>query len=391
MFARRLVVVEAAKRWDGLVAFPFVCRSQIDPMLERSLFVYTKFALQLQLFVLPDQLPSYLAQVVAPRLSVFVTLPNPSQFDDSLHASEALQQNVLAQFRFDEELWASKLSLVNLLVRLHRMATNVFVEEVFPAALVRFEAEAARCIDNYKVRCQNAELNLSVEARKAVSAHLARAAARFVRLACGSSSEATGLGLTASEEQSQIKAPWTVHRLGAEPVPVSVLFSNCKLLAGARWQRLIDEFELMMRHAASEADKSSESSLSSSSSSSSSSVPVALPGFVALVVGENVERRVAALNSVVLPALATLRLRLLALVKELIQTANRSALESVAPDSVEGIVLNRCKLQLTVEAVTALAEQQLSVFAEKAKDAVLLNSEADIFHQRISSLLAEVV
>lgn len=89
--SRRLLFVESAKRWDGVVCYPFAVRSNLDPHLERSLFVYSKFSQQLQLFVLPNQFPEYLSQCLVPQLSSFVTFPNPSKFDDSLEASEVLQ------------------------------------------------------------------------------------------------------------------------------------------------------------------------------------------------------------------------------------------------------------------------------------------------------------
>lgn len=94
---RRLLFVESAKRWDGVVCYPFAVRSNLDPLFERSHFVYTKFALQLQLFCLPNDLPSYLNQCLLPQLCSFVTLPNPSKYDDTLEASEILQVFVFAK------------------------------------------------------------------------------------------------------------------------------------------------------------------------------------------------------------------------------------------------------------------------------------------------------
>lgn len=88
---RRLLLVESAKRWDGAICYPFLVRSNLDPLFERSLFVYSKFSQQLQLFVLQNQFQEYLAQCLMPHLSLFVTFPNPSKFDDSLEAAEVLQ------------------------------------------------------------------------------------------------------------------------------------------------------------------------------------------------------------------------------------------------------------------------------------------------------------
>jgi hypothetical protein len=193
-------------------------------------------------------------------------------------------------------------------------------------------------------------------------------------------------------------ALWTVHELGSDAVAPRVLFSDCKLSAGARMQRVLDEFGVMMRTGCESADaamanqvQEEQRSVELLSTNGLPSVPVALPLLSSMVSGVVVERRVTALSKVVFPSLQTLRTRLVALVHEIIQIANRSALDSVASTSAEGIALNRCKLSVVVQSVVALAESQLGLFVERAKDAVLLNMESADFQQHVLVLLVELV
>ncbi len=82
---------------------------------------------------------------------------------------------------------------------------DVFVNDVFPTALARFDYETKACISNYKEQCLNAELNLNVEIRKWISAHIARASSTFVRLMVGSFGENPSVGVTAAAEVATSK------------------------------------------------------------------------------------------------------------------------------------------------------------------------------------------
>lgn len=193
-------------------------------------------------------------------------------------------------------------------------------------------------------------------------------------------------------------AIWTIHELGSQGESPHVQFSDCKLSAGARMQRVFDEFFVMVKKGCDAADaamikQSDEEKRAAEQMSSSGlpSAPIALPLISSMVAGVVVERRVIALSNVIFPCLNTLRSRIVALVHETIQSANRSALESVLSTSAEGIALNRCKVSIVVQSVVALAEAQFALFVERTKDAVHLNMESAAFQEHVLGLLIELV
>ena len=173
-----------------------------------------------------------------------------------------------------------------------------------------------------------------------------------------------------------------------------MLFSDCKLSGGARIQRVLDEFAVMVKQGTAAADAAmiaEQKKEKEAAEQVSSAIPVALPPFASIFSSVAFERRSVALSNIVFPCLQTLRSRVVALVHELILVANRSALDSVPLTKAEGMALNRCKLSLVVQSVIALAERQLTLFVDHAKDAVLLNMEAQPFQEHVASLLVELV
>jgi hypothetical protein len=384
--SRTLLWVESAKRWEGASTFPFAVRSNLDPSLERSLFVYTKFAQQLQLFLQPSDLTAFLRQCPLPSLSHFVTLPNPLR-DSTLADEEAGQQDALAQFRYDDG-WQRFFALPALLQKVNSLVFDYFADEVFPAALVRFEADSRRSVAAYEARTHAAETNLNEEVRRALGRQLGRVAERYARLMEGSWGEVarTGLGATQTEEAARSGARWQAQKLGAGEERPAVLFADCKLAAGAKLQRLLSEFRQVVAQACADAQGDApEEQLQSDRLAEK----VVVPSFASLGIAR--ERRLAALERVIGPACHTLATRAIALVQETMQGANGLAMSALPVDELETDILHCCKLSLTGHAAAQLAERYLLAFRAACSECVAVHLESDDLPLRVDELLHTLV
>ncbi len=384
--SRTLLCVEVAKRWDGISTFPYVVRANLDPSLERSLFVYTKFSQQLQLFLQPQDLSAYLKQCPLPSLSYFVTLPNPMT-DSTLADEEERQRSLLAQFRFDDD-WQPYFSLHLLLRKMNARLFDFFVNEVFPAALVKFEADSRRSQSNLKQRTLETEANLQELVRKTLASHFGRVAIRYACLMEGSWGEVsrTGLGVTQAEEAAKAGVKWQAQELGASEERPNVPFAACKLAAGAKLQRLVNEFRQVVAHAC---DASRSTLTEGEARTDVLAESIVVPSFAAMGIAR--ERRYAALAKVIGPACNTLGTRVLSLVQETVAAANSQAISAVPTDELESEILNRCRLSLVVQSTTALAERCAVAFRDACNECIVVHLESEDLASSVADLLHRLV
>lgn len=247
--------VQAARDW---ASFPEQLHSlvlrHIDPLLERTFFVYTKFVSKLLLFLdardferwleqCPTRSRSWFVELLAPTARIQIT--EQAAFLQELSASDALLQRLLDQYR---HVQLQGTSMRDFRVELSRVIVSRLQHGMFAQALSHMNAEYLKAEARAQVlgaTLKKGDAQSQTAATQALTGYLHRFTTAFV-----AGIEGSGVGARGRTHADELgrDGGWRVHVLGAEPVvvPVDRALSECKLSGGAQLQRLLAEFRALV-------------------------------------------------------------------------------------------------------------------------------------------------
>ena len=232
---RVVLCVESTKRFDGVSCYPLV-RSKLDPNLDRTFFVFTKFVHHLQLLLQPQDLEQFLMCCPAPEASFFVSLPNTEQeapLAELLAKEQSKQKGVLSEFVVDTK-WENHVSSSFMFGFFAKRVDKYYNEEVFARASIKLDAESSGLEEKIS---KAGKVVTDEDVRKCISSHFGRFVVTYCKAMEGSV-EVVGTAAAADENRS-----WTRNDLDQTKADLkNIPFAKCKLQGGAQLQRVLNEF-----------------------------------------------------------------------------------------------------------------------------------------------------
>lgn len=359
--SRVVIFVEAAKRWSGESSYGYA-RSKFDAQLERSIFVYTKFVHHLQLFLEQKTFSLFLDMCPAPRQSFFVTLPKPLRIPDDLGLEDANQKASLAQFEYGER-WQRFFSSRNLVSEIHERAVSFLKQDLLPSTLLKLEGNLKACRAKQQEKSvKTTSTATSEEMRRALSNHFKRFSQIYCKMMEGTTSVETTVRagvFTSQGDDVKKHGGWSDWELGAVAKEPKVSYASCKLAGGAKLQRLVNEFLVIVSNIKVDGGQENRS----------------IPSNTLSALGNaniNVELATQSVVRVAGPALSQLSKRALDIVQECCDVANAQALKE-ASESEAGVLSHCNVLSLTRLPVVDLAERCLQKFCKICAEEIHLH------------------
>lgn len=255
---RLILCVEEASDWSNLRMMKIV--KQVDPDLSRTVFAYTKFYNQLQLFTSLADVNRYLGGIVPDTKTFFVSLPSakvraklttPDAFQEKVWQAYRRDMNLLEQLQYDKR-FEKNIGLHALRRHLLSRTWKSYQEGVpeILKCLRQRKAETIRNIEHTKAQLES--FNAS-KLRSIANNHIVEFLQIIDRLIAGTSEgNPTVTGQTLAEEkQSQGDVEWVDafnHIISYDPEKWGIPFHSQKLYGGQQFERLLAEFKAVCDH-----------------------------------------------------------------------------------------------------------------------------------------------
>jgi hypothetical protein len=257
--AHRLILcVEEATEWANVKMMRTV--KLVDPDLSRTVFAYTKFYSQLQLFTSLSDVNRFLSGIIPDTKTFFVSLPS-LKVRAKLATAEAYQEKVWQAYRRDmnsleqlqyDKRWERNIGIHSLRRHLFSRTWKLYQEgvpEILKCLRTR-KSNTERSLDAVKKQLES--LNGS-KLRAIANNYVTEFLQLVERLLAGTSEgNPTVTGQTLSEEKSaQGDVEWVDaynHTINVPPDQWAIPFHSSKLYGGQQFERLLSEFKAVCDH-----------------------------------------------------------------------------------------------------------------------------------------------